>query len=849
MEKTESKKIYEIFDKEKYTDHKVAEWFIKEQTYDNHMLTDIKDVNYNKYATQTSLKLKPLTEPFCDNIMLFTIVPEDQIQEINKVKMYKKELCGISNTLLRYVFKKHDIKLVGQSVKCKKAIKYYAGTKDNDGFISQTRQALREIYNMPLREKKYKTKYNKENLNDAYIITYKVELADENIEELHHKLENVLEELGQLNNLFFLLDFDITKDLYNSADYRELKEHMRNYFNILEENYENDKTRYVIVDNKKNVSSTCITYNKFVDGKYVQRGKFYDKFICQITSGGVTKTIGSNVYNYLFCPDKRLRATFSDERAINAGITRAEVTIRGGTLPSLQELKDTIQEIYNIGDAPIFYKTPIQAKFRALTETLENNLIVYNKPEKALYITLWGNTLTSKTTGTIINMSRYPEIENKEKVINYVKAHYSIALLNCYYVEIEKKDEELTFKTTLIKKEYGETQLFKNNVCFTHVPKDNTDITCKTDDEEDTISEEKQEQTEEQEPDTQSKDSGEQNIINVTKFLKERGLYSEELKFFLPIKKQQIKSKLQFNFTEEEADKIPYTMSQKEREKLLERLNNEEIDEILTKIKREEKEQRIENLKMLREEIKRKHEELQEREQEKEHIKKCLFGESKSSLDLELNKTYYVVGFRVTKNDYYSIYVYEEQEEERIYGLYRAPPLVKKILQENKDSINFINCGDGIYTKISCKDYFLFFIPDKYEYKNNNKYTHVGTCKKVFGVLDNMDDLKENLEDLQKEENKHTVQELEGEYKTTQLNRLEELEENKDYTITHIKKIEYRGKTRYVFKIKENKITYLSNYFLEQELINKNIPKEHFRFRTTKFRTTATKKKEMHLVI
>ena len=72
----------------------------------------------------------------------------------------------------------------------------------------------------------------------------------------------------------------------------------------------------------------------------MQRGKFYDKWICQATSGGVTKTIGSNLYNYLFCPDKRLRNTFSDERAINAGITRSEVTIRGGKLPSLEELQD-----------------------------------------------------------------------------------------------------------------------------------------------------------------------------------------------------------------------------------------------------------------------------------------------------------------------------------------------------------------------------------------------------------------------------------------------------------------------------------------------------------------------------
>ena len=145
---------------------------------------------------------------------------------------------------------------------------------------------------------------------------------------------------------------------------------------------------------------------------------------------------------------------------------------------------------------------------------------------------------------------------------------------------------------------------------------------------------------------------------------------------------------------------------------------------------------------------------------------------------------------------------------------------------------------------------FLEFIPDKYDYKNNNKYIHIGSYKTYLNiVLDNTEEIKEELNLLQKEEDTNLIQELEGTYKTTELNRLEELEENKDYTITHLKQIKYRGVGRYVIKIKENNIIYLSNSFLEQEFKNKAIPKEHFRFRTTKFRTTATKKKEMHVVI
>ena len=116
-------KISEIFDKESYTNRKVAEWFIKENTYDNHLLTDIKDVNFNKYHLQDKLNLQPLTDPFCDNIMLFTITPSSNIEKINNVSMYKKELCSMSNTLIRHIFKKTQYKTCWAVCKVQKSNK------------------------------------------------------------------------------------------------------------------------------------------------------------------------------------------------------------------------------------------------------------------------------------------------------------------------------------------------------------------------------------------------------------------------------------------------------------------------------------------------------------------------------------------------------------------------------------------------------------------------------------------------------------------------------------------------------------------------------------------------------
>ena len=118
----------------------------------------------------------------------------------------------------------------------------------------------------------------------------------------------------------------------------------------------------------------------------------------------------------------------------------------------------------------MFYKVSFKNQFRALTEQLENNLILYNKKEEKLYITYYGNSLTRKITATTFKLNDYSE-EQKQKVIEYALSHYSIQALPCYYVEININKYDITLLTTEINKEIGETQIFKNNKIFTSKPK------------------------------------------------------------------------------------------------------------------------------------------------------------------------------------------------------------------------------------------------------------------------------------------------------------------------------------------------------------------------------------------
>ena len=116
--------IENVFTNETYTASKLTEWFMLETLYNSNLLTDIKGTNYNKYTLEKHQKLVPLTPMFCNNIMLFTIVGQEQTHTRNKVVMLQEDLCSIYNTLIRKVFKDNNIKIVPHSVKCKKIIAY-----------------------------------------------------------------------------------------------------------------------------------------------------------------------------------------------------------------------------------------------------------------------------------------------------------------------------------------------------------------------------------------------------------------------------------------------------------------------------------------------------------------------------------------------------------------------------------------------------------------------------------------------------------------------------------------------------------------------------------------------------
>ena len=385
-----------------YEANKFMEYLLFENAHKDEngqcLVSDISKITPTKYYTEKHKKLKPITPAFIDTIMLFKLIDSKNTFKQNGTVLIDKEVCGFWNTKIRKVAKNHNIELPKHGVVCKKPIKYVKmNLKEGEKDISINRDAVKNILTTHQVDN-YKQLTNKPNLNDAYILRIKIELADEDLDTLHEKLTAFLDELKQYDNQTYLLDVDVTRDYAGTFDKYELQNHLINRHNFRlqgEITEDNDK---IILDNIKSVGCGTLTYIDASDPLAIKRAKFYNKLLCQWTSPGVAKSIGNHLIDYLYCPDKRLNETFKNVDGLERGITRQEITLYGGRLPSLRELKAELNDQHYYVDNPIFYYVPAVNLWRNITDQITNNLIIYDKKERIILICYYVNLQTHKAT-------------------------------------------------------------------------------------------------------------------------------------------------------------------------------------------------------------------------------------------------------------------------------------------------------------------------------------------------------------------------------------------------------------------------------------------------------------------
>src|SRR5436190_2881314 len=431
----------------KPTNERFGLLLLKENLYNNNLITNIGNIDYTKNEQKIN-KFKRITEPFVDNIMIVKITDSTDLVG----KLLKKEICGSFNSFLRGKFSIY--KLANHGVKAKLPQLLESNTKTVKGIRQIIKKDLKIIRN------KYK---------NPVAIPYKIELADVNLETLLKDLPEILKQLRIEH--YYLLDLDITQDFSGIFNKEEMIEYLTENFNFCKQG-QFKKDNKIIVDNDNTVGKDCLTWLN-----YNSRIKIYNKFICQLTSPGINKQLGNHIINFIKCPDDRLKNTFNSDLAKNNGITRLEATIYNYINGDFQEdiefdpLEDCInllkQNKKYFKNAP-FYSVPLHNMLIKLTNNLKNSCCIVFK--NLLQYVYYGNYNTNKFTGIQIKLP-----ENKKerlKLIKYVLSGFSFNLLPINYIYIkEDKNNLISIKQKCFIKK-GKTYFSKSHTLFSTITED-----------------------------------------------------------------------------------------------------------------------------------------------------------------------------------------------------------------------------------------------------------------------------------------------------------------------------------------------------------------------------------------
>jgi len=817
------------YEANKFIEYLTFENAHKDEDTGQSLTSDISKINPTKYYTHKDQQLKEITAPFIDNIMLYKLIDEKQTIRRNGTILIHEKTCGFWNSKIRETAKKYNIGLPPHGVVCKKPVKLIKALKGNDKDLSRYRESVNKILTTTQRNN-YKQQTNRADLNNAFIMPIKIELADENVYKIHDKLKGFLNELNEFENQIYLLDLDITRDYSGTFNKRELEEYLIANYNFKRQ----DETEYngetlTIINNDKTVGTGCLTALDHTDPDNPARIKWYNKTLCQWTSPGVAKATGNHLTDYLYCPDKRLSETFKHPDAINRGITRFEITIYGGRLPTLNELINKLDEQYKYVNAPIFYYVPVRELWRNITEQITNNLIIYDKTEKVILIVYYVNLLTRKATSIKKQLNKEYTAKECERILKYCISNYSYKLLPCNVITTEKvstdknnNDIKLTLKT--YRKLYGETQLSKSNTIWTSTK----ELTKKDD----------------------------KLIIDI----EGTGLSETPfIKFFIPKKTQNKESAIiypdveEYKYTEEDATNGIYppkisTLSVNKRKQLQAKLELEEQQREYKEQHEEHNKKTLEHYHELKKHTTDIIEQRKQQEQKEAQIIRSAGGVAFSFTSLDINAKFTPIAFTFRKTKYNDKALIALRMEDN--KLYYGGSYFDFIF--NKYAHIWTQHRDNIYGLINFKPILTVEIIKYENNKNNNKVPKFKTLKAFdsrINIKDIKDELTQQLEQTNIELNNIVLQKLPP-FKASSAKKLEHiLEPNKEYTITHLDTAHHRGSKQHFVKLKEHPNEIIkANQFLNNAF-NDNPQIFILKFKTLNAKYNSNRNKELDVEV
>jgi hypothetical protein len=449
-------------------------WFLLENAHNGNLLGDVAGVDYCAEAAHDAARcgkeLIELTPVFCDNIMLFSLVPETQCEDTGSGWRLRKTQVEKGNAAIRDALR--ELETMGAhthktGVKVKIPILYDAGNGSKES--NYRRDVNKIMLDAPNIEATYAARYGNPARTGVrrFVVPWTVDLADFLLEALLQELPMLLDELAA--DGIYLYDFDVTQDFGCIFRKAELRAHLLAHGGFHEQG---DGTIGLprLLKNDRHVGRDCLTWLDNLRGRTV-RAKVYNKFVCQVTSPAVTKSIGNHLVDFLDCPDARLRATFADATAKATGITRLEATISGGRVPTRADLQDILQGMRgHLEGNGLFYAVPFAEQWAQLAQALTGSCVLYNATHRTFDVGLYADTETRKITGLHYNVGEKCPQSRIAHLQELFVSYYSLDSLPCHLVvATELGDGRVCFEKTTFMKTGGATIVTRSNSPFSSV--------------------------------------------------------------------------------------------------------------------------------------------------------------------------------------------------------------------------------------------------------------------------------------------------------------------------------------------------------------------------------------------